>query len=135
MRTRIDFIADRVEGSLSQAGTDVVVNWSEWAGPVDPVTAAPSGTPTARTETIRAFVHFVQPASALVRSFNEVETGDCMMEYSPEVELAGRADVRFMIGGVEWSAKPMSAHLVETWDAIFANRRLFKTLLLKRSTG
>ena len=143
MRTKIDFIADRVEGSLEQAGTDVGLAWNEWpAGSVaDPVTGVMSGKPTARTETIKAFVHFVQPASALVRNFNEIETGDCIIDYASGVTLEGRTDLRFTIGSnlggapVEWSAKPLSELLAETWDAMFANRRLFKTLLLKRSTG
>jgi len=137
MRSRIDFIAERVESNLEESGTDVVVNWNEWPAnaALDPVTQARTGTPTARTETLRAFLHFIQPSASVIRQFDEIETGDCLLEYSPEVTLEGRDSLRFIIEGVEWSAKPMSQHLRETWDAVFAGRRLFKTLLLKRSTG
>ncbi|HTV62358.1 MAG TPA: hypothetical protein VMH30_07295 [Verrucomicrobiae bacterium] len=37
--------------------------------------------------------------------------------------------------GFEWSAKPMSQDLREVWAAVFAGRKLYKALLLKRSTG
>jgi hypothetical protein len=62
-------------------------------------------------------------------------TGDCVIEYSPEIRLEGRQALRFVIGGIEWSAKPMNQDLREVWDAVFAGRKLYKALLLKRSTA
>ena len=50
MRTRIDFIADGIGGTLDQVGTDVLVQWNTYpAGAADPVTGA-EGTPTAHRE-------------------------------------------------------------------------------------
>ena len=142
MRTRIDFIADGIRGNLGEpgtdegAGTDVLVTWNEYpAGTtIDPTSGTVQGTPTVCQETIKAFVHFVGPASSMVRQFTEIETGDCILEYDPGVCLEGRRDARFVINGQTWSVKPISDRLKETWDATFAGRQLFKTLLLRRAT-
>jgi hypothetical protein len=71
----------------------------------------------------------------VIRHFTEIETGDCVIEYSPEIRLGGRQELRLVIEGIEWAAKPMSQDLREVWDAVFAGRKLYKALLLKRSTG
>ena len=103
-------------------------------GAADPVMGA-DGTPTPHREVIKAFLHFIRPASSVIRQFTEIETGDCVIEYSPEIRLEGRQELRFIIEGIEWSAKPMSEDLREVWDSVFAGRRLYTVLLLKRSTG
>ena len=52
-------------------------------------------------------------ANRRFRHFTEIETGDCVIEYSPEIRLEGRQELRFVIEGIEWSAKPMSQDLRE----------------------
>jgi hypothetical protein len=74
-------------------------------------------------------------ASGEGRAGAEIETGDCVIEYSPEIRLERRQELRFVIEGIESSAKPMIPDLREVWDAVFAGRKLYQAMLLKRSTG
>ena len=141
MRSRIEFIAGRVEGNLDESGTPIVLAWQVWPADAvpDPVTRLRSGTPTPRRETVNAFLHFVSATSA-VRQFNEIQVGDCIADLSPSVVLPGRDGLAYLLptgpdGALEtWSNKPLSSQLAAFWDTQQGGVRLFQTVLLRKAT-
>jgi len=145
MRSRIDFIADRVEGNLEESGTPIVLAYNIWpsAAVRDPVTNLFPGNPQPARTPVRAFLHFVG-ATSVVRQFNEIQMGDCIADISPKVDLTNRDGLVYLLptGPVvngessleTWSNKPLSSQLAAFWDTQQGGRRLFQTVLLRKST-
>ena len=145
MRSRIKFVANRVEHNLQESGTPVVLVWSEWpAGSVrDGVTNVMGGTPTEMRLETGAFLHFVN-ATSQVRQFNEVQVGDAIADISPKIELTGKDGLVFLLptGPMSagrptletWSNKPMSSQLATLWDTLQSGVRLYQTVLLRKAT-
>ena len=98
MRSRIDFIADRIEINLAESGTQIALAWNIWPdGAVrDPVTGQFPGTPTPGQAGVPALLHFVS-ASSTVRQFAEIQTGDCMVDLSPKLDLKGKDGLTFWL--------------------------------------
>ena len=134
MRSNISRIFNGIKRNLKQSGSDVTLTWIEWVGTptVDAVTGSKSGTRVEKTATIKAFVHFVEAAQSQVRQFNEIEHGDCIADFSADAPLDGKEELRFVIGGAEWVQKTVGKQLATTWDVIAQNRKLFRTVLLKK---
>ena len=141
MRSRIDFIADRIEINLAESGTQIALAWNIWPdGAVrDPVTGQFPGTPTPGQAGVPALLHFVS-ASSTVRQFAEIQTGDCMVDLSPKLDLKGKDGLTFWLpsgadGTMEqWSNKPISQELAVFWDTIQCGRKLWQTVLLRKAT-
>jgi hypothetical protein len=51
-------------------------------------------------EVVKALLHFIRPASSVIRHFTEIETGDCVIEYAPDIYLEGRQELRFVVEGI-----------------------------------
>jgi hypothetical protein len=137
MRSNIDFVVNRMDANLEESGTEVLVKWVTYpAGAArDVVTDTVAGQPVEQREFIKAFLHFVQSATSVVRQFNEVQIGDCIMDYSRNIDLGSRESVRVMIEGEEWSAKSISDELAQSWDTLMGGRRIYRTILLRKSQG
>lgn len=139
MRSKAHFIHHRRAVNLADAGgnvVDVVVTWSEWPDgtPVDPVNGNGSGEPVLNRMEVRALVHYVgAPGVTEVRQFNEVETGDCILDLDPGVAVDGKPDIRFQIDGEEWVPKKVGSKLARSWDTVVGGERLFRSLLLKKA--
>lgn len=99
---------------------------------IDPVTQARQGTPVARVEVVRCFVHYVSTAMSQVRQFNEVEEGDCLLDMPADVALTGREGLSFEISGERWALKKVGDKLTRSWDQVFHGERLFRTVLLRK---
>jgi len=54
-------------------------------------------------EVSKALLHFIRPASSVIRHFTEIETGDCVIEYSPDICLEGRQELRAVVEEVQRS--------------------------------
>jgi hypothetical protein len=140
MRSKADFIHARRDANLAQGGgnvADIVITWNEWPADsaTDPVTGARSGTPVPRSQVVRGFVHYVQPAMTQVRQFAEIEVGDCIVDLPPDVPLEGKAEVAFVIAGQTWVQKDVNnGRLPQSWDALVGGRKLFRTVLLRLAT-
>ncbi len=141
MRSRIDFIASRMEANLEESGTRIMLAWNIWPAntPRDPVSRQFIGTPSPGREEVNAFLHFVS-ATASVRQFNEIQVGDCIVDLSATLDLTNRDGLTFLLpsgpgGRVEsWSNKPISSQLASYWDALQSGTRVCQTVLLRRST-
>ena len=141
MRTRIDFIAGRVKEFTEGIGCDVVLAWrapgsgvlgSGVAIPLDPVDGAPTVPMIDRSETVRALLYFVG-ATTQIRQFAEIQAGDCIATFDPDLDLKGKDSLRFQINGEEWSSKPVSEQLSSYWG-MAANLKLYQVVLLRRGT-
>ncbi len=136
MRTNLSRILRRLPHNLAHNGTDVILQWIEWSGTptVDPVTGSKTGTRLERTAALKAFLHFVEVATSFVRQFNEVEHGDCIADFAPDAPLDGKEELAFVIGGEKWEQKTVGKRLATTWDVQAQNRKLFRTVLLRKAT-
>ena len=141
MRSRIDFIAGRVETNLDESGTPIVLAYNRWPEGVvrDPVTNLYPVDPQPVRTPVNALLHFIG-ATSVVRQFNEIQMGDCIADLSPKVNLRSLDGLCYLLptgqnGELEpWSNKPMSSQLAAFWDTQQAGRRLFQTVLLRKST-
>lgn len=80
----------------------------------------------------RALVHYVSPAAMGTQRFQEIETGDVILDYEPGAfDPDGKADVRFEIAGVQYVQKSTGRELVRAWDVRLGGDEIMKTLLLR----
>jgi hypothetical protein len=134
MRTNLDFIESRIAGNLEESGTDIVLSWREFTGATTTdINGSTLGTSVQKTETVKGFVHFPQIATSQVRQFNEVESGDCIVDFAGDVELDGRVGLQFVIAGEMWVLKQVGDKLARSWDAVANGRKLIRTVLLRKS--
>lgn len=122
---------------LAQNGTSIGLTWDVWPDGVvpSPVDGSRAGTPTQGTATLPAFVHFVQPAGQTsVRQFAEVEVGDVILDFAADVELAGKENLRFNVGGQWYVAKQLGDKLATAWDVQVQDQKLFRSVLVRKAT-
>lgn len=84
--------------SLAREGVPVELRWtSTVSGTLDPTTGYLVGSVTIEhSGTIEpALVHFVSPASTALKLFEDVEVGDLVLDFRPDVALEGKEGLRF----------------------------------------
>lgn len=148
---RLSFIGGRIRTTLAARGAasnTVMVKWTLVSGgTVDPGTGGVvGGTETHLSGAVRAFCHEVPARNEYVK-FAEVQTGDLILDLAPDAQvglypgqvLSGAlslADVppgaRFIHAGRYYELREVSGELQAAWDAVAGDRRLHRTLLLKR---
>ena len=77
-----------------------------------------------------AFFHQVEHRLSGFQRFIEVETGDVILDYLEDLDLAGKEDVRVLVNGWLYAQKTASTALLETWDTVMENGGLMKSVLL-----
>jgi hypothetical protein len=117
-------------------GTEVTIEWTEWTGETttNPVTGEKTGTAARVTDTIQAFVHILNPSYTVVRTFNETQVGDAILDLDPDIDLSGKEDLVFRFAGSDWVQKQVGQKLAEAWDVIFGDQRLARTVLVAKKT-
>jgi hypothetical protein len=134
MRSNLDFIESRIAENLAESGTDILLQWSEFSGATTTdINGSTLGTSEVRTETVKGLVHYPQIATSQVRQFNEVEAGDCIVDFAGDVAIDGKPGLRFVIAGETWEAKKLSDKLGRSWDVVAQGRRLVRSVLLRKS--
>ena len=78
----------------------------------------------------RALFHRIDMRLSSFQRFQEVRTGDAILDYVVGLDLDGKDDCRIEVGGVLYVQKNASAALLEAWDAEGDHGGSFKTLLL-----
>jgi len=133
--TNLALIRRRIVLVLGRSGSNIVLTWTTYAGgAIDPVTSQRTGaTATVQTQTVKGLVHFAA-AMSTVRQFAEIEVGDCIVDFAPDVELDGKEALRFTIDGRLYEQRQVSGKLAAAWDALVGNTRLFRTILLRLAT-
>jgi hypothetical protein len=126
---------------LSRRGTTVTLHWRTLTDKPDgynPKLKPVAGAGTivedggeAGATTIRAFVHYVTPASTGFQRFQEVEKGDVILDIDAAVDLSGKHDLRFEIDGLHYVQKEHGRELSRSWDARIDGVAVLRTLLLR----
>ena len=133
MNLNIGDVLAEIERELNENGTDVVLQWNELPPDAvpDPVDGSVAGL-IPRTVTLTAFVHQVQATgTSRVRQFNEVETGDLILDFNGEAAIDGLRNLVFVVNGRPYVAKDIGEKLAQTWDVTVGNQRLFRSVLVK----
>lgn len=81
-------------------------------------------------EVISAFVHYVNIQTTGFVAHAEVRMGDAILDFPGDVELDGRDDLRFSIGGKIYVSKIGSASLASSWDVRVNGVPITKTVLV-----
>lgn len=129
---RIAFLRQRLKQAAHQRGDTVRLHWTTvTGGTVDPVYhVTTGGTETARSEEIKALVHFPDYAAHAVRSFAVIQVGDVIVDFPGDVQIDGRAGLSFEIQGRRYRQKETGEALAKAWGAVVGGVRLARTLLL-----
>ena len=139
--------------TLQASGTDIQLSWREWPSgtTTDPVTLSKVGPtingavvgPTARTQAAKGFIHYPEPrANSSVQQFQEIELGDCIVDFGADVQLDGKDGLSFLfldpsgqpIDGQKWVPKPISERLARTWGMTVAGVSIWRTVVLRKAT-
>ncbi len=158
----MDFDLARIQSEIAEAiggaGTDIQISWREWpAGTtIDPITQSKIGPtvdgevlgPTERTMVVKGMIHFPEPrANSQVVQFNEIELGDCIVDFQENVALDApgggpkeAVTLLFLdrqgkpIDGQKWVPKPTPERLAKTWGLIVCGVKLLRPVLLRKAT-
>lgn len=93
-------------------------------------TSQQGGSVTSHVMEFRALFHRVDMRLSSFQRFQEVRTGDAILDYVADLDLAGKDDCRIEVGGRIYVQKNAGAALLEAWDAYGDYGGSFKTLLL-----
>ena len=148
--TNLSFIehrlALRLRGTVNIAGgTSVLVTWIDTAGgTLDVASGALVGGVQTPASGVLPALGIEEPARSVVRQFAEIQAGDLLLEVDAAA-LVTRPDgstvaldtldgPRFTWGDTVYAQKEAGTGLVTGWNALVANRKLYRTLLLRRAT-
>lgn len=137
MRTNIKRIQFAIRRRIALHGTPVTVTWTEFVGTPteDPVTHEKNGETVTKSKTVRALIHFVGPATSGIRIHGEIQIGDAILDLDPtDVSLDGKLDLTFEFGDHKWVQKEIGQELAKSWDAMFADHKISRSILLRRKT-
>lgn len=114
--------------------TTVTLRWAESNDPVpsvDPTTGAVIGSVIQRSEVVKGSVHYIAPTTSDVRLFAELAVGDALLDLPANVVITGRAELYFEIDGKRWVQKKVSDKLMDYWDHLIGDTRLYRTVALR----
>ena len=138
MDLNIGDILAEIARELHQNGSPIVLQWNTLSGGTlpDPVDGTvPASALTAQTATHHAFIHQIAMAGrSQVKQFNEVEEGDLILDFAPDVALDGLRDLVFVVNGKPYVAKEISEKLAQSWDATVQGQRLMRSVLVRVKT-
>lgn len=122
--------------NVAVRGTPVLLRWVVYSGgTIDPGTGATVGgvaTPVTAGP-FNGLIH-VMEAKSVLRQFVEIEQGDMIVDFDPDVPLDGHDNLRFVIDGQDYEQKELGGRLAQAWDVIIAGQRTLRTVLLKKAT-
>ena len=113
----------RIQDTIHRAGGMnselVTMTWTEETVPpgYDPnLETSPQPTVQAMTQEARAFVHYVNIQTTGYAKFAQVRHGDVILDFMGDVEIDGKRDMRFEVGGKVFVQKDGGNELAESWD-------------------
>jgi hypothetical protein len=138
---------------LGQNGTMITLRWNEVAAGAtpDPVDGTlPASALIPQTAVAYAFIHQIAMAGRSgVKQFNEVEEGDLILDFGPDVPLdppslavssgaASARDLVFLVpipgGQKAYVAKDIPEKLAQSWDVTVQGRQLMRSVLVRVKT-
>jgi hypothetical protein len=113
----------------------VILRWRERSGSAptfDPqlqVSKAGS-TYTEKTETLKAFIHYVNIHTTGYTRHAEIKIGDVILDFLGDANLDGREGLEFEIGGNLYVQKNGGKDLAESWDVRCNGIAITRTVLV-----
>lgn len=89
-----------------------------------------AGSVTDHSDTIDAFIHYVSLNTTGFQRFQEVESGDVILDVHHSTDFTGKKDLRFEIDGTFYTQKAVSKSLARSWDASFGGSKILRSILL-----
>lgn len=127
-------------GSLNAC--PVVLKWRSpasvsSANPAIETAATPEGED--HEETVNAFVHYVGSndtggdTTARAR-FTEIQRGDVILDFPGDVDLDGKPNLRFGIGGRDYVQKAVGGPVAQSWDVRMGGVPIIRTICVQPLT-
>jgi hypothetical protein len=88
----------------------------------------------AKTKEVKALVHLVAPITSGVRVFAEIQAGDAIIDFDPDVDLANKPGLVFSFAGQDWVQQKVGKDIEGSWDAYCGDQRLHRTVAVRRKT-
>ncbi len=134
MRSRLGKIATRATMFPLKRGSTITVHWQEYETDAEPdrLTGEMVGTGYPMTTKVKGLVHFISPTTTNYRVHQELEIGDAILEFPANIDLGGKRDVWFEIGGQAYVQKEVGKDLTMAFDAQIQDQKLFRTIVVTR---
>jgi hypothetical protein len=119
----------------SEAAVDAILHWRQESLPEgyreNDESTHHGATYEAKSIEFRALFHRVDHRLSGFTRFMEIRTGDVILEYMEDLDLATKPDARIQVGDEFFVQKNASRELLEAWEvSLDQGRGLFRTLLL-----
>lgn len=124
-------VAEVLESDLA---LDAKLHWRVVTKPVgwddSDETSQQGGSVVAHELEFRALFHRVDLRLSGFQRFQEISTGDVILDYAADLALDSKEDCRIEVAGGFYVQKNASKELLEAWDAYADHGGSFKTILL-----
>lgn len=127
----------RVAKQLLASGLNtenVVLRWRETVLPdgyvADLESTHAGAVVSEKSETVPAFVHYVNIQTTGFVKHAEVGMGDVILDFLGAVDLDGKPGLRYEVGGKLYVAKVASSSLQSSWDVRINGTPITKTVLV-----
>lgn len=133
------FMKHRLDVAHSSSGegraTPIVLKWLDYTDATRDETyhSLNSGTATLMSGVVNGVVHVVGATTSL-RQWSEIQTGDAIIDFAPDVDLSGKEGLRFEFGGKLWAQKNIPDQLVAAWDVIERGETFEQTIVVSIAT-
>lgn len=110
----------------------IVLRWSELNTPegyLPDVETSPQPVATERTQTVPAFVHYVNIHTTGNIRYTQVRHGDVILDFLGDVILDDKPQLRFEVGGKIYVQKEGGDELAASWDVRCNGQAITRTIL------
>lgn len=94
-----------------------------------------TGVPDPQTSEVKGLVYFPSAASLINRGFLELVEGDCIVDFDPSLQFAGKQNLTFLIDGFSYVQKTVGKQVMDYYDLLVGGERMFRTCVLTRTAG
>jgi|SRR5580658_1708740 hypothetical protein len=151
MRTRAQWVSNRIAKNVAAQGTPVTVVWTVTTGGTpDPATGGILNGVQMRLSGVLNAFGMIEPPQSVVRTFQEIQTGDLILDMGPypqvnlftgqlqsgvvALDSLDTLGAQFVWGGQVFAQQKIGAELAAAWDAVLFNVPMARTILLRRAT-
>lgn len=127
----------RIHRSLHRAGAlnseEIILRWAELQVPegyIPDLETSPQPTSVEMSKSEMAFVHYVDIHTTGYTRFTQIRKGDIILDFPGDVQIDGKAQLRFEIGGSIYTQKDGGDELAKSWDVRCNGVAVTRTVLV-----